>query len=108
MDAATAVDRHFDFLQDLNDRAGAVLDERADEIYADLWGQCKDGVKAHDIVEKHGDIPTETLAAILKKAAEVSRAGVMTSEAKNLLCAFVMAKLTGILSDAADYLAESE
>lgn len=108
MDAATAVDRHFDFLQDLNDRAGAVLDERADEIYADLWSQCKDGIKAFDIVEKYGDIPTETLAAILQKAAEVSRAGVMTSEAKNLLCAFVMAKLTGILSDAADYLAKSE
>ena len=108
MDAATAVDRHFDFLMDAADRRAQSIEDRADEIYADLWGQCKDGVKAHDIVEKHGDIPTETLAAILKKAAEVSRAGVMTSEAKNLLCAFVMAKLTGILSDAADYLAESE
>ncbi len=108
MDIAAAADRHFDALMDAADRRAQSIEDRADEIYADLWGQCKDGVKAHDIVEKHGDIPTETLAAILQKAAEVSRAGVMTSEAKNLLCAFVMAKLTGILSDAADYLAESE
>ena len=108
MDAATAVDRHFDFLMDLKDRADVALDERADEIYADPWGQCKDGVKAHDIVEKHGDIPTETLAAILQKAAQLSRAGVMNTESRNQLATFVMAKLTVILSDAADYLAESE
>ena len=108
MDAATAVDRHFDFLMDLKDRADVALDERADEIYADLWGQCKDGVKAHDIVEKHGDIPTETLAEILQKAAQLSRAGVMSMEAKTMLASFVMAQLTGILSDAADDKAENE
>ena len=106
MNVSAAVDRHFDFLMDLQEQDQALIEARADEIYADLWGQCKDGVKAHDIVEKHGDIPTETLAEILQKAAQLSRAGVMSMEAKTMLASFVMAKLTTILSDAADFTAE--
>lgn len=108
MDAAAAVDRHFDFLMDLAEQDAARLDLEADRIYGELWDEAKDGVKAFHIVENHGDIPTETLAEILQRAAQLSRAGVMNAESRNLLASFVMAKLTVILSDAADYLAESE
>ncbi len=108
MDAAAAVDRHFDFLMDLQEQDQALIEARADEIYLDLWNQAKDGIKAFEIVENFGDIPTETLAEILQKAAQLSKHGDMTNEAKNLFCTFVMAKLSVILSDAADDKAEDE
>jgi hypothetical protein len=44
----------------------------------------------------------------LQKAAQLSKHGDMTNEAKNLFCTFVMAKLSVILSDAADFIVESK
>jgi hypothetical protein len=109
MDIAAAADRHFDSLMDAADRRAQAIDDRADEIYNDLWEQCKADPKvACQLVDSYCDDAYDVIAQILIHAAGMSRKGVMSNETRASLGAFVMAKLTGILSDAADDKAERE
>jgi hypothetical protein len=109
MDVAAAADRHFDSLMDAADARSQAIEDRADEIYNDLWDQCKADPKvACQLVDSYCDDPYDVMAQILIHAAGMSRRGVMSNETRASLGAFVMAKLTGILSDAADDKAKDE
>lgn len=109
MDIAAAADRHYDALMDAADRRSQSIEDRADEIYFDLWEQCKTNPKLPGkLVEDYCEDPCDTMSEILIHAASLGRRGVMSNETRASLGAFVMAKLTGILSDAADDKAERE
>lgn len=109
MDIAAAADRHYDALMDAADRRAQAIEDRADEIYNDLWDQCKaDSLLPGKLVADYCEDPYETMSEILIHAASLGRRGVMSHETRASLGAFVMAKLTGILSDAADDKAERE
>ncbi len=108
MDIAAAVDRHYEFLKTLQDRADAEFEERADAIYGELWGEAKAGNVAAKLVADYCDDPYQTLAEILIYAAGMSRKGSVNDEARQMIGAYAMAKLGAILSDAADDKAEDE
>lgn len=109
MDIAAAADRHFDALMDAADRRSQSIEDRADEIYNDLWERCKaDPKMACKLVDSYCAAPYDVMAQILIHAAGMGRRGPASQETRASLGAFVMAKLTGILSDAADDKAEVE
>jgi len=108
MDIAAAVDRHFDYLMDLKDQADAVMDMRADEIYGDLWDECKQGKYAARIVDLYVEDAYETLATILCEVSKLSNKGAIPEANRGVVVTHLMAQLTKILSDAADDMAESE
>jgi midasin (ATPase involved in ribosome maturation) len=108
MDIETAVDRHFDFLQQKQDAAHDAFEDRADEIYFDLWERCKDVKEAAKLVDSYCQDPYETLAIILHEAAKLGRKGAIPEGNRGLLISQLMSKLTGVLSDAADDMAEDE
>ena len=109
MDIAAAADRHYDALMDAADQRAQSIEDRADEIYNDLWDQCKADPKAAcKLVDSYCEDPYDTVSEILIRAAILGRRGVMSHETRASLGAFVMAKLTVFLSDAADDKAERE
>lgn len=109
MDIAAAADRYYEALMDAADERAQAIEDRADEIYNDLWDQCKADPKvACKLVNFYCDDANDVMAQILIHAASLGRRGVMSNETRASLGAFVMAKLTGILSDAADDRAENE
>ena len=109
MTPAAAADRYYDALMDAADKRAQSIEDRADEIYDDLWDQCKADPKvACQLVEDYCEAPCDVMAQILIHAAGMGRRGPASQETRASLGAFVMAKLTGILSDAADDKAEAE